>query len=152
MRAIRLIAATSVASLMTVFAVLGMVHLIEMVAGGLGPSPIAVSRHRLDFGKIPLHASATQELIVRNDGAGAVHARFVVAGTTYRVEPAELVLEPGIEWSIAVEVSPEKPGPLDDILQIQIVGGDSLTLVIPLAAEGGADENWGEPDQELNRA
>jgi len=152
MRALRLIAATSVASLMTVFAVLGMLHLVQMVTGGLGPNPIVVSRHRLDFGKIPLHGSATQELIVRNDGAGAVHARFVVARSTYRVEPAELVLEPGVEWSIAVEVSPEKPGPLDDILQIQIVGGDASTLVIPLAAEGGTDREWGEPDQALNHA
>jgi hypothetical protein len=151
MRVIRLMTATALASVMTVFAILGMVHLVEIVTSGLGESPIAVSQDRLDFGKIPLHGSATQRLIVRNDSGAAVHARFLVRGTTYRVDPDELFLEPGVAWEITVEASPEKPGQLHDVLRIQVVGAVAAAVVIPLAAEASEDEVWHEPGSELNR-
>ena len=151
MRVIRLMTATALASVMTVFAILGMVHLVEIVTAGLVPSPIAVSQDRLDVGKIPLYGSATQELIVRNDGGEGVHARFLVHGTTYRVDPDELFLEPGVAWAITVEASPEKPGQLHDVLRIQVVGDVGAAVVIPLAAEADDDEVWHEPGAELNR-
>jgi hypothetical protein len=143
--------ATALASVLTVFAILGMVHLVEIVTAGLVPSPIAVSQDRLDFGKIPLYGSVTQQLIVRNDGGESVHARFLVRGTTYRVDPDELILEPGVAWAITVEASPEKPGRLDDMLRIQVVGDVVAAVVIPLAAEADDDEVWHEPGTELNR-
>ena len=150
-RIIRLMTATALASVMTVFAILGMVHLVEIVTAGLAPSPIAVSQDRLDFGKIPLHGSATQQLIVRNDGGEPVHARFLIRGTTYSVDPDELTLEPGVEWAITVEASPEQPGQLHDVLRIQVVGDVVAAVVIPLAAEADNDEVWQEPGSELNR-
>jgi hypothetical protein len=143
--------ATALASVMTVFAILGMVHLVEIVTAGLVPSPIAVSQDRLDFGKIPLYGSATQELIVRNDGGEPLHARFLTRGTTYRVDPAELILEPGVAWAITVEASPEEPGWLHDVLRIQVVGDVAAAVVIPLAVEADDDEVWHEPGSELNR-
>jgi hypothetical protein len=151
MRALRLMTATAVASVMTVFAILGMVHLVEIVIGGLVTSPIAVSEARLDFGTIPLHGSAMQQLIVRNDGGGPVHARFLVGGTTYRVHPEELILEPGVERSITVEASPDRPGRLHDLLRIHVVGGNAAPVVVPLAADVEEGGVWQEPGSELNR-
>ena len=150
-RVIQVTIATVVASVMTVFAVLGMVHLIEIATSQIAPSPIAVSRERLDFGRIPLHGSATQDLIVRNDGGGSLHARFVVGDSTYRVDPSELILEPGVEWRITVEASPVRTGQLHDLLRIEIVGNESAAVVIPLAAEADGAEDWGDSDEELYR-
>jgi hypothetical protein len=151
MRAIRMTIATAVASVMTVFAILGMVHLVELVAAGLQPNPIAVSDLRLDFGRIPLHGVATQTLVVRNEGTGPLHALFLVVDDSYAVEPDELILEPGVEWSITVMASPDRPGRLYDMLRIQIVGGDIAPVVIPLAAEAGPEEAEAEPGWEINR-
>ena len=152
MRALRLMAATAVASVLTVFAVLGLVHFVEILTHGRAPSPIAVSHSMLDFGEVPLHRVASQELIVRNDGGAPVHARFSIPGTIYSVEPQELILEPGIEWSVTVRASPQRRGPVDDELRIDVVGGRGVAaLVIPLVAEGGPEEGWEGQETELNR-
>jgi hypothetical protein len=136
---------------MTVFAVLGMVHLIELVTLQLVPSPIAVSQERLDFGTIPLRGTVTRDLIVRNDGGGPIHARFHVGDTTYHVDPEELILEPGVEWRITVEASPARTGRLHDLLRIEVVGGRTAAVVIPLAAEAEPAEAWPEADADLYR-
>jgi hypothetical protein len=150
-RFLQLIVATVIASVMTVFAVLGMVHLIEVVASRSIQSPIAVSRARLDFGKIPLHGTVALDLIVRNDGGGPLHARFLVRDATYRVEPAELILEPGIEWRITVEASPARPGQVNDLLRIEVVGDEGAAVVIPLAAEADGTEGQRELGEEQYR-
>jgi hypothetical protein len=136
---------------MTVFAVLGMVHLIELVTFQLVRSPIAVSAERIDFGTIPLRGTATRDLIVRNDSEGPIHARFLVRDATYRVDPEELILEPGVEWRITVEASPARAGSLHDLLRIEVVGGRTAAVVIPLAAEAEESEPWPEADADLYR-
>jgi len=152
MYALRLTVATAIASVLTVFAVLGLVHFAEIVSNGRMPSPIAVSHSMLDFGEVPVHRVASQELIVRNDGGGPVHARFSVPGTTYSVEPEELILQPGIEWSVTVMASPDRRGPVDDELRIDVVGDRGVAaLGIPLAAEGGPEVTWEGEDTDLNR-
>jgi hypothetical protein len=150
MRAIRLMVATAVASVLTVFAVLGMIHMVEIVFAGLNPSPISVSEARLDFGRVPLNGVAAQTLVVRNDGDGPIHARFVVLGEVWAVDPEELILEPGIEWDVTVWAAPDRPGRLYDVLRIQIVGGDVAGLTIPLAAEAGPEATGSPPGRERN--
>lgn len=150
-RAVRLTLATAVASMLTVFAVLGMVHLVDLLALRVAPYEIAVSASRIDFGRVPLNGSAAETLIVRNDGGGPIHARFVVEGTGYAVEPDELILQPGVEWSITIVASPQRIGRLDDVLRIQIVGSENAAVAIPLAAEAGPGEGRGEPGSELHR-
>ena len=151
MRLIRITLATGAASMLTIFAVLGMVHLVEIVALRVGTVPIAVSRGSLDFGRVPLNSSAIQTLVVRNDGGGAVRARFVLEGTTYSVEPSELVLQPGIEQSIAVQTRPEEPGWAYDVLRIEIGGRGAVAVAIPLATEAGPEGEAADPNWELNR-
>jgi len=150
-RVIRLTLATAVASVMTVFSILGMLHLVNIVTAGLQPNPIAVSDVRLDFGRVPVHGVATQTLVVRNDSRGPIHARFEVVEHGYMVDPEELILEPGVEWNITVVANPERPGRLYDILRIQIVGGGVAPVVIPLAAEAEADEILDDPGSDMTR-
>lgn len=148
MRALRLMTATAAAAVLTVFSILGMVHLVETIAPTRLPSPIAVSERLIDFGHIPLNGSETREILVRNDGDGPVHAQFLVQGSTYEVEPEELILHPGVEWSVTVVARPERPGPIDDVLRIQVVGGRVSALVIPLA--GVAETRTSDRDREMN--
>lgn len=150
MRMLRVIVTTAALSVMSVFAFLGVVHLLDIVAGRIGGSPIVVSHDRLDFGKIPLNVSATQDLLIRNEGAGPLHARFTTQQGVYRVEPAELYLEPGIEWRITVEARADEPGRLVDLLRIQIVGGVGAPVLIPLDAEAEDDEAPYEQGDEMN--
>ena len=148
MRALRLMTATVAAAVLTVFAILGMVHLVETITPNRLPSPIAVSERLIDFGNVPLDGMETREILVRNDGDGPIHAQFLVQGSTYEVEPEELILHPGVEWSVTVVVRPDRPGRIDDVLRIQVVGGRISAVVIPLAGvvESRADDN----DREMN--
>jgi hypothetical protein len=147
-RALRLMTATAAASVLTVFAILGMVHLVEAIAPSRLPSPIAVSETLIDFGHVPLNGSETREIVVRNDGDGPIHARFLVEGSIYEVEPQELILHPGVEWSVTVVARPDHPGPIDDVLRIQVVGGRVASLVIPLS--GVADRRASQSDWEMS--
>jgi hypothetical protein len=141
--------ATAAAAVLTVFAILGMVHLVEAVTPTRLPSPIAVSERLIDFGNIPLNGMETREILVRNDSDGPIHAQFLVQGSTYEVEPEELILHPGVEWSVTVVARPERPGRIDDVLRIQVVGGHVSALVIPLA--GVAETRALDSDSEMNR-
>ena len=87
MTAARAITATAIASFLTVFAVIGMARVVEVWWMPMQPSPIAVSRDRLDFGLVPLNGSVSRELVVRNDIGGPLHARFLVGGGAYTVAP-----------------------------------------------------------------
>jgi hypothetical protein len=137
-RALRLMTATAAAAVLTVFAILGMVHLVETIAPVRLPSPIAVSERLIDFGKVPLNGTESREILVRNDSDGPIHAQFLVQGSTYEVEPEELILHPGVEWSVTVVARPDRPGRIDDVLRIQVVGGRISAVVIPLAGEVGS--------------
>ena len=149
MRALRLMTATAAAAVLTVFAILGMVHLVETVTPTRLPSPIAVSERLIDFGNVPLNGVETREILVRNDSDGPIHAQFLVEGSTYEVEPEELILHPGVEWSVTVVARPERPGRIDDVLRIQVVGGHVSAVVIPLA--GVAETRALDSDSEMNR-
>jgi len=148
LRALRLMMATVVAAVLTVFAILGMVHLVETIVPTRLPSPISVSEHLIDFGNVPLNGTETREILVRNDGDGPIHAQFLVQGSTYEVEPEELILHPGVEWSVTVVARPDRPGRIDDVLRIQVVGGRVSAVVIPLAGVVGSRSHDG--DREMN--
>ncbi len=141
MRALRLIVLAALSGVLGVLASLGVVYLEATFAGRARPSPITVSRPMLDFGWVPLRGSQTREIMVRNDGDGPLHAKFLVRGASYSVDPEELILHPGVEWAIRVVATPERPGRIDDLLRIQIVGQRSAAVVIPLAAVAGSEEH-----------
>ena len=151
MRGLSLIAAAVAAGILAVFALLGALRVVGAVLRPLLPSPIAVSEPSLDFGTVPLNGREVREIVVRNDGAGPVHARFVVWGSACRVDPAELILHPGIEWSITVEARPERPGPIEDVLTIQVLDGGVAPLAIPLGGVVGGAVAPREPGEETNR-
>lgn len=148
MRALRLMTATAAAAVLTVFAILGMVHLVETITPIRLPSPIAVSERLIDFGNVPLNGMERREILVRNDGDGPIHALFLVQGSTYEVEPEELILHPGVEWSVTVVARPNRPGRIDDVLRIQVVGGGISAVVIPLA--GVVESRAPDGDWEMN--
>ena len=137
MRALLLLTASTAAVALTIFVVMGTVRLVQALAPQLVPNPIVVSEQRIDFGSVPLNGSSTRELIVRNDSRQPVHARFEVGGLSWHVEPEELVLDPGVEWSVMVEARPARPGRIDDVLTIQVVGAAMKAVTIPL--QGSAD-------------
>ena len=143
MHVFRLLTATALAALLTVLAALGVVRLLELASLPSRVGPIAVSDTRVDFGRVRLHASESRAIVVRNDTERALEARFVVEGAAYHVEPEQLVLHPGIEWSITIVVTPERPGRLDDLLRIELVGAADPAVLIPLQATAGAG---GSPD------
>ena len=137
--AARAIVATAVASFLTVFAVIGMARVVELVLMPVDAGPIAVSRQRLDFGTMPLHGSVTRQLVVRNDADSPLHARFLVGGAAYTVDPAEMILRPGVESSIDVVAIADQPGKFDAILSIYLEGGEFPPVLIRLAAKVQAD-------------
>ena len=139
MTAARAIVATVVASFLTVFAVIGMARVAELVLMTAESGPIKVSRQRIDFGMVPLHGSVTRKLVVRNEADGPLHARFLVGGAAYAVDPSELILQPGVESSIEVVATAERPGRFDAILSIYFDGGEFEPVLIRLAAEVEAD-------------
>ncbi len=139
MTAARAILATVVASFLTVFAVIGMARVVEVVLMTAETGPIVVSRHQIDFGTMPLHGSVTRQLVVRNEADGPLHARFLVGGAAYAVDPKELILQPGVESSINVVATGDKPGKFDAILSIYFDGGQFEPVLIRLAAEVEAD-------------
>ncbi len=139
MIAARAIVATTVASFLTVFAVIGMARVVEMVLMPAEPGPIAVSRQRIDFGTLSLHGSVTRQLEVRNETNGPLHARFLVGGAAYTVDPSEMILQPGVESSIEVVATAEVPGRFNAILSIYFDGGQFPPVLIRLAAEVEAD-------------
>jgi hypothetical protein len=147
----RLISVAAAAGVLALFAVLGMVRVLEAVLRPLAPSPIAVSQPSLDFGRVPLNGREAREIVVRNDGAGPVHARFVVWGNACRVDPAELILHPGVEWAITVEARPDRPGPIEDVLTIQVLDGSVAPVAIPLAGVAGEVAPARELGEEVNR-
>jgi hypothetical protein len=140
MRTVRLLLAASAASLLTVFTVLGMVQLVTALVPRLPPSPIVVSERLMDFGSIPINGYLTRELVVRNDGQGPLHTKFQIDGVSWRVDPQELILEPGVETSIRIEARPAREGRIDDYLTIQVVGGGMEAVVIPLQGAAAAAE------------
>ena len=135
----RVIVATTVASFLTVFAVIGMARLVEVALIPAEPGPITVSRQRIDFGTLSLHGSVTRQLVVRNEADGPLHARFLVGGAAYTVDPAEMILQPGVESSIDVVATADQPGRFDAILSIYFDGGQFAPVLIRLAAEVEAD-------------
>ena len=139
MTASRAIVATTIASFFTVFAVIGMARVVEAVLTTSDPGPIAVSRKRIDFGSLPLHGTATRQLVVRNEADSPIRARFLVGGASYSVNPAEMILQPGVESSIDVVASADQPGRFDAILSIYFDGGEFAPVLIRLAAEVRAD-------------
>lgn len=150
MSPVRLLSAFLLASMMTVLAALGVVHVLNLVVPAMRPSPITVSRLNVDFGRVPLYGSETREIVVRNDGSGPLRARFLVRGSTYSVDPRELLLEPGIERPITVMARPDRPGRVNDVLRIQVVGGSVAAVIIPLAVEAADDVIEYDPGVELN--
>ena len=149
MGTVRLLTAAAAASLLTVFSVLGMVQLVTTLVPRLPPSPIVVSERLMDFGNVPLNGFLTRELIVRNDGQGPIHAKFEVEGVSWRVDPQELILEPGVETSVQIEVRPAREGRIDDFLTIHVVGGGMEAVVIPLQGAAAAAEP--SPGWEMTR-
>ena len=139
MNAARAIVATTVASFLTVFAVIGMARVVEVVLMPTEPGPIAVSRQRIDFGTLPLHGSVTRQLVVRNQADGPLHARFLVGGAAYTVDPPEMILQPGVESTIEVIANADQPGRFDAVLSIYFDGGQFEPVLIRLAAEVEAD-------------
>lgn len=150
LRALRLLAATAMASALTVLAILGVVHLAERFLPVTAPSPIVVSDARLDFGRVLLHEIVVRELLVRNDGTGPLRTRFLVPGGAYSVEPQEIVLHPGVEWRITLVATPEREGPMIDVLQIEVPDEPIAAVVIPLAGEAGGDSREAKSRQELS--
>ena len=139
MNAARAILATAVASFLTVFAVIGLARVAEVALMPAEPGPIVVSRERIDFGILSLHGSATRELVVRSDADGPLHARFLVGGVAYVVDPVEMTLEPGVESSIAVVAIADSLGRFDAVLSIYFDGGEYAPVLIRLAAEVEAE-------------
>ena len=139
MKAARAVLATTVASFLTVFAVIGMARVVEVVLMPAEASPIAVSRQRIDFGTLSLHGSQTRQLVVRNEADGPLHARFLVGGAAYTVDPREMILQPGVEFSIEVVATADAPGRFDAVLSIYFSGGEFAPVLIRLAAEVEAD-------------
>ena len=135
----RAIVATTVASFLTVFAIIGMARVVEVVLMPTEPGPIAVSRQRIDFGRVPLHGSVTRQLMVRNEANGPLHARFLVGGAAYTVDPPEMILQPGVDSNIEVVATAYQPGKFDAILSIYFDGGQFTPVLIRLAAEVEAD-------------
>ena len=138
MMAARAIVATTVASFLTVFAVIGMARVAEVVVMP-GPGPIAVSLERIDFGTLSLNGSEARQLVLRNDADGPLHARFLVGGAAYTVDPLEMILQPGVESIIEVVATAGAPGRFDAVLSIYLDGGQFEPVLIRLAAEVEAD-------------
>jgi hypothetical protein len=141
MTASRAIVATTVASFLTVFAVIGMARVVEVIMTTAHPGPIAVSRQTIDFGRLPLHGSVTRQLVVRNEASSPLRARFLVGGVAYTVDPPEMILHPGVESSIDVVANAARPGRIDAVLSIYFEGGQFEPVLIRLAAEVEADPN-----------
>ena len=139
MIAARAIVATTVASFLTVFAVIGMARVAEVVLMPADPGPIAVSSEQIDFGRLPLHGSVTRQLVVRNEADGPLHARFLVGGAAYTIDPPEMILQPGVESTIHVVATADRPGKFDAVLSIYFEGGRFAPVLIRLAAEIEAD-------------
>ncbi len=135
----RVILATTVASFLTVFAVIGMARLVEVALMPVEPGPITVSRQRIDFGTLSLHGSVTRQLVVRNEADGPLHARFLVGGAAYTVDPPEMILQPGVESIIEVVATADAPGKFDAVLSIYFDGGQFEPVLIRLAGEVEAD-------------
>jgi hypothetical protein len=109
--------------------------------------PISLSSERLDFGVVPVHGAAMRQLVLRNDGADPIEARFEIGGP-YAVRPAELILHPGISTRVEVSVRAERPGSLDDELHIRFENPNSAPLVVGLAGRahaGAIGESAGDP-------
>jgi hypothetical protein len=138
MMAARAIVATTVASFLTVFAVIGMARVAEVVVMP-EPGPIAVSLQRIDFGTLSLHGSEVRQLVLRNDADGPLHARFLVGGAAYTVDPVEMTLQPGVESVIEVVATADAPGRFDAVLSIYFDGGQFEPVLIRLAGEVEAD-------------
>ena len=139
MIAARAIVATTVASFLTVFAIIGMARVVEVVMMPADPGPIAVSSEKIDFGRLPLHGSVTRQLVIRNDADGPLHARFLVGGAAYTVDPLEMILQPGVQSSIDVVATAARPGKFDAVLSIYFAGEQFAPVLIRLAAEIEAD-------------
>jgi hypothetical protein len=152
LRALRLLAATAMASALTVLAIMGVVHLAERILPVIAPSPIVVSDARLDFGRVLLHEVVVRELLVRNDGKGPLRTRFLVPGGAYSVEPEEIVLHPGVEWRITLVATPDREGPMIDVLQIEVPDEPIAAVVVPLAGEAGGDSREAKSQQEMSSA
>ena len=149
-RALRLVAATLMASALVLLAVLGVVHQAEQLLPITSPSPIVVSDARIDFGRVLMHELVVRELLVRNDSSGHLRTRFLVPGGAYSVEPAEIVLHPGVEWRITLVAMPEREGPLLDVLQIEVPNSPIAAVVVPLAGEAGVDSPESKSRQEMS--
>jgi hypothetical protein len=142
---------TALTSILAVLAAMGLVQIVNEVRLQSVHSPIAVSSDRLDFGKIPLNASEAREIVVRNDSPAPLHARFAVRDSAYSVDPQEVILHPGVEWSIRIVACPARLGRLDDYLTILVVGDHAAGLVIPLMAVAEPVTRSVDPSDALNR-
>ncbi len=134
MTATRAILATCIASFLTVFAVIGMARVVEVLLMPSEQGPVKVSRQRIDFGSLPLHGSVTRQLVVRSDAPGPLRARFRIGGAAYSVDPQEMILQPGVESSIEVVASGDQPGKSNAILSILFDGGEFPPVLIQLEA------------------
>ena len=134
MTATRAIVATTVASFLTVFAVIGMARVVELTLLSIEPGPIAVSSQQIDFGTVPLHDSRSRQLLVRNDATGPLHAKFLVGGSAYTVYPSEMILQPGVESIVDVMAVADHPGRFEAVLSIYLEGSEFAPVEVRLAA------------------
>lgn len=131
------------------------VHLAAMLES-LGDQakthPIAISSRRLEFGRVPLHGRVIRHLVLRNDGDEPVHAWFFASGPGYLVAPRKMLLQPGVEATVAISAAADRPGPLDGELLVHVDDGAG-PLVIKLAGEAAwVGEGSNEPTVAALRA
>ncbi len=118
--------------------------LLDSLGDEVETHPIAISSRRIEFGRVPLHGRVIRHLVLRNDGDDAVQAWFFASGPGYLVAPRRMLLEPGVEATVAISAAADRPGPLDGELLVHVDDGAG-PLVIKLAGEAawvgeGSDE------------
>lgn len=146
----KMVALACVACLLALGVMIALVFRLESlarIASGPQELPIAISSQHLDFGHVPLYGSVIRELVVRNDSAGPVRARVSVDGTNFTASPEQLLLHPGVEFSISVVVTAEKPGSLDEELLIMFEDWDVGPVVVLLEAQGDVFSGDGEAEE-----
>jgi hypothetical protein len=112
--------------------------------------PIAVSSRKLEFGDVPFHGAVIRHLVLRSDGEVPVRAWFFASGPGYRVEPRDVILEPGVETRVIVSVSAERPGRLSGELLVHVDDGGG-PLLIPLLGRSPAVGEEPRETVDMNR-
>lgn len=103
---------------------------------------LAVEPAALDFGTVAVGVSATADVVVRNDGGGAIEVLSVSvvegdAGAWSLARPSFEALGPGAELVLSVTFSPEEEGDASARVQVRTDAPGAETTYVVATGSGG---------------